>query len=96
MAHSTASPNAVAARVTTRSFMRSLRLTVEAPFYTQDSYVEHFMPDATQRAAGKTVLVVDDHDGTRQTIARMLEAGGFSVRTASNGAEALERLAEGE
>jgi CheY-like chemotaxis protein len=55
--------------------------------------VEHFMPDATQRAAGKTVLVVDDHDATRQTIARMLEAGGFPVRTASNGAEALERLA---
>jgi CheY-like chemotaxis protein len=55
--------------------------------------VEHFMPDATQRAAGKTVLVVDDHDATRQTIARMLEAGGFAVRTASSGAEALERLA---
>ena len=51
------------------------------------------MPDATQRAAGKTVLVVDDHDATRQTIARMLEAGGFAVRTASSGAEALERLA---
>jgi len=55
--------------------------------------VEYFMPDATQRAAGKTVLVVDDHDATRQTIARMLEAGGFAVRTASSGAEALERLA---
>src|SRR5215471_1363084 len=37
MAHSTASPNAVAARVTTLSFMRSLRLTVEAPFYYRDS-----------------------------------------------------------
>jgi CheY-like chemotaxis protein len=55
--------------------------------------VEHFMPDATQPVAGKTVLVVDDHDATRQTIARMLEAGGFSVRTASSGSEALERLA---
>jgi len=52
------------------------------------------MPDATQRAAGTTVLVVDDHDATRQTIARMLEAGGFTVRTASNGVEALERLAK--
>lgn len=51
------------------------------------------MPDATQRAAGKTVLVVDDHDATRQTIARMLEAGGFSVRQASSGTEALQRLA---
>jgi hypothetical protein len=33
MAHSTASPNAVATRVTMLSFMRSLRLTVEASFY---------------------------------------------------------------
>jgi CheY-like chemotaxis protein len=36
---------------------------------------------------------VDDHETTRQTISRMLEAGGFSVRTASNGLEALDRLA---
>ena len=43
--------------------------------------------------SGKTVLVVDDHDSTRQTITRMLEAGGFSVRTATNGVEALDRLA---
>jgi DNA-binding NtrC family response regulator len=42
---------------------------------------------------GKTVLVVDDHDSTRQTITRMLEAGGFTVRTATNGVEALECLA---
>ncbi len=51
------------------------------------------MPEATQVGAGKTVLVVDDHDITRQTIARMLEAGGFTVVTASSGAEALDRLA---
>jgi two-component system cell cycle sensor histidine kinase/response regulator CckA len=43
--------------------------------------------------SGKTVLVVDDHDTTRQTITRMLEAGGFTVRTAKNGIEALDRLA---
>lgn len=43
--------------------------------------------------AGKTILVVDDHETTRQTITRMLEAGGFTVRTASNGVEALDRLA---
>ena len=51
------------------------------------------MADATQHGAGKTVLVVDDHDATRQTIARMLEAGGFTVRQASSGTEALQRLA---
>jgi two-component system, cell cycle sensor histidine kinase and response regulator CckA len=52
------------------------------------------MADATQYGAGTTVLVVDDHDETRQTIARMLEAGGFGVLQASSGAEALERLAK--
>jgi CheY-like chemotaxis protein len=52
------------------------------------------MPEATQVGAGKTVLVVDDQETTRQTIARMLEAGGFTVRTASNGTEALDKLAK--
>jgi CheY-like chemotaxis protein len=52
------------------------------------------MPEATQLGAGKTVLVVDDEDSTRQTIVRMLEAGGFSVVTATNGQEALTMLAK--
>ncbi len=51
------------------------------------------MADVAQVGAGKRVLVVDDHETTRQTIARMLEAGGFSVVQASSGAEALDRLA---
>ena len=51
------------------------------------------MPEVTQVGTGKKVLVVDDHETTRQTIARMLEAGGFSVVQASSAAEALERLA---
>ena len=42
---------------------------------------------------GKTVLVVDDHEPTRVTIARMLEAGGFTVRQATSADDALERLA---
>lgn len=50
------------------------------------------MPEATQVGAGKTVLVVDDEDITRQTITKMLEAGGFTVLTASSGADALDRL----
>ena len=45
---------------------------------------------------GMTVLVVDDETATRQTIARMLEAGGFHVEQASSGAEALDRLATRE
>jgi len=36
------------------------------------------MAEAMQVGAGKRVLVVDDHDPTRQTITRMLEAGGLS------------------
>ena len=51
------------------------------------------MADTTQVGTGRTVLVVDDHATTRQTIARMLEAGGFSVEQASSGSEALEQLA---
>ena len=45
------------------------------------------MPEPTLTGAGKTVLVVDDHETTRQTITRMLEAGGFTVRTATNGVD---------
>jgi CheY-like chemotaxis protein len=50
------------------------------------------MAETMQVGAGKRVLVVDDHDPTRQTITRMLEAGGFEVVQASNGTEALDRL----
>jgi len=50
------------------------------------------MAEAIQVGAGKRVLVVDDHDPTRQTISRMLEAGGFEVVQAANGTEALARL----
>lgn len=50
------------------------------------------MPEATHGGPVQRVLVVDDHDSTRQTIARMLEAGGFTVTQASSGMEALDRL----
>jgi two-component system cell cycle sensor histidine kinase/response regulator CckA len=52
------------------------------------------MPEAIQTGGGKRVLVVDDEELTRQTITRMLEAGGFTVVTATNGAEALEYLSK--
>ena len=52
------------------------------------------MAGAAQAGGGTTVLVVDDSDSTRQTITRMLEAGGFAVVTAASGSEALERLAQ--
>lgn len=53
------------------------------------------MTDGPSDQPGKRVLVVDDDDPARQTIARMLEAGGFSVVQAASGPEALERLATG-
>ena len=36
------------------------------------------------------VLVVDDEDAIRQTLAEVLQDEGYDVRTAPNGAEALE------
>jgi len=38
------------------------------------------------------ILVVEDHLDLREMLAVMLEGEGFAVATASNGAEALERL----
>jgi CheY-like chemotaxis protein len=40
-------------------------------------------------------LVVDDSMLVRHTVSRFLEARGFAVETATNGNEALERLATG-
>lgn len=40
-------------------------------------------------------LVVDDSMLIRHTVCRILEARGFAVDSASNGAEALEKLATG-
>ena len=68
-----------------------LRAAESVSFYSRAILMEKGqMSDAV--GAGKTVLVVDDHEPTRQTIARMLEAGGFTVRTAENGIDALDRL----
>jgi CheY-like chemotaxis protein len=41
-----------------------------------------------------SALVVDDSMVIRHTVCRFLEARGFEVDSATNGAEALERLAE--
>jgi two-component system chemotaxis sensor kinase CheA len=39
-----------------------------------------------------TVLVVDDHAQAREVISRLLEAEGYNVVIATNGAEAIEQL----
>src|SRR6476661_887204 len=74
-----------------RMTVNRLRAAESVSFYSRAILMEKGqMSDAV--GAGKTVLVVDDHEPTRQTIARMLEAGGFTVRTAENGIDALDRL----
>jgi two-component system, chemotaxis family, chemotaxis protein CheY len=43
-------------------------------------------------ASSKSVLVVDDDDAIRLTVADALEDEGYQVLTASNGQEALEQV----
>jgi CheY-like chemotaxis protein len=77
------------------SGVKSLRYSGRSSLYMWSLSTEkRQMPEATQVGAGKTVLVVDDEDITRQTITKMLEAGGFTVLTAASGADALDRLDE--
>jgi len=47
------------------------------------------------RKPARTVLVVDDEDGLRTVIRRLLQEEGYSVIEAQNGARALQLLAEG-
>jgi two-component system cell cycle sensor histidine kinase/response regulator CckA len=49
-------------------------------------------PVAEPRAAGETVLVVEDADGLRDLAKRMLERQGYKVLLASNASEALRQF----
>src|SRR5262249_28069211 len=51
---------------------------------------------APARASEATVLVVDDHVDTRATMADALEARGYRVMTAADGALALEQMRRGK
>jgi CheY-like chemotaxis protein len=44
--------------------------------------------------SGGTVLIVEDDDDIRESLAEILAGEGFGVRTARHGREALARLAE--
>ena len=46
----------------------------------------------SQPATESPVLVVEDHDDTREMVATLLAAEGFNVVTAENGRRGLERL----
>lgn len=48
------------------------------------------MPEASSQSAAPTILVVDDDEGMRHLMRRMLERAGFAVVTAAHGREALE------
>jgi len=43
-------------------------------------------------ATAGAVLVIEDHDDTREMVAMLLGAEGFTVVTAENGKRGLERL----
>jgi CheY-like chemotaxis protein len=51
-----------------------------------------FVTDLTLAPVHPSVLIVEDHDDTREMIAMMLGAEGFTVITAENGQRGLERL----
>ncbi|MDP2054434.1 MAG: response regulator, partial [Acidobacteriota bacterium] len=52
--------------------------------------------DEEARFAGKRVLIVDDHAGTRRSLQRQFEAWSLSAKTAASGEEALRWLDEGQ
>ncbi len=45
------------------------------------------------REGGACILVVDDDDGVRENLAELFEVVGYSVLTAANATEAMEKLA---
>ena len=52
-------------------------------------------PTPSRRKPGLTVLLVEDEDGLRTVIRRLLQDEGYGVIEAPNGARALQLLAEG-
>ena len=61
-----------------------------------DVMAEDITLPARQGADGRRVLLVDDSISIRKFVGQMLERGGFSVVTANDGIEALQRLGESE
>ena len=59
-----------------------------------DVTAEEIAPPARSVADGRRVLLVDDSISIRKFVGQMLQRGGFSVVTANDGLEALQRLGE--
>jgi CheY-like chemotaxis protein len=70
---------------------RKVVFEVASPSAIRESRLQHAPPKPPSRR----VLVVDNDRGTRVLLRKVLEAVGFEVEEAENGAEALEVLKEG-
>ncbi len=67
-------------------------------YFSAPGAVSHEEPKLVETRAepekAVTILVVEDEEALRRVVKRVLEASGFSVFTAANGVEALQRLEE--
>ena len=66
---------------------------IELPVVTEFAAAPAEAEPEASRAAGKTILVVDDEPEVAEVLAEMLARDGHTVETAGNGVEALERIA---
>ena len=68
-------------------------VTLEFPFVNEAPTVRQVQPPGDHMAGGGMILVAEDDDGTRATVARMLQRLGYQVMLAPDGLQAL-RMAE--
>ena len=71
------------------TFIVELKTTTRAPVTDQDP-----ISSAQQAARSLRILLVEDHEDTRRTLARLVERWGHAVSTAATVAEALQRATE--
>ena len=73
--------------------------TLRLPISEPDIYVAPVVPTprhvAIDRLAGRTILLVEDHDDARELIASVLEAAGGRVIAAADVPQAMDRAAAG-
>ena len=56
---------------------------------------EHATRELARARDRESILLVDDHDVVRRTLAKLLKQAGFEVNVANDGVEALQMLASG-
>ncbi len=72
---------------------RGTSVILEFPFANAPSAILAVQPAAAFAGGGATILVAEDDDGTRATVARILQRLGYTVLLAPDGLQAL-RMAE--